>query len=91
MVVFTFPTGFTLGTTAPTTNEYEFFFLFLFPYFSVLFEWYRMKKQAPEKINCMLSLNDPRHEAKEKLKIKFTLEQVTKTQRGSRSIAQLFP
>jgi hypothetical protein len=75
MVVFTFPTGFTLGTTAPITNEYETFLLFLFSYLSVLFDWYRMRKQAPEKINCMPSLNDPRHvaEAKEKLKIKFPL------------------
>ena len=61
------------------------FFLFLFFNFSVLFEWYRMKTQASVKINCMPSLNDPRHvaEIKENVKVHFTLEYSTKAQRYS--------
>ena len=70
MIVFKFLTGFTLGTTAPITNKYEIFLLFLLINVSVLFEWYRMKKQASVKINCMPSLNDPTHVAEAKVKIK---------------------
>jgi hypothetical protein len=86
-------TGFTLRTKVPITIEYEIFLLFLFHNFPMLFEWYRMKKQASVKINCIPSLNEPRHvaEAKEKVKVNFTLEQATKAQRGSRGIALLFP
>jgi hypothetical protein len=52
-----------------------------------------MKKEASVKINCMPGLNDPRHvaETKENIKVKFTLEQVTKAQRWSKVIALPFP
>ena len=68
-------TSFTRGTIAPITIEYEIFLLFPFIKVSVLFEWYRMKKQTSVKINGMPSLNDPRSvaEAKENVKVKFVL------------------
>jgi hypothetical protein len=49
------------------------------------------KEKTGRILFCLFDLLSKIYEVKVQVKVKFTLEQATKTQRGSRDIALLFP